>query len=346
MKTTTALIPTLAAAAALITGCATAPPTADLLPGEVRRTPAEWEPQAAVWLQWPHAEWEDAGTEQVFVDIVRVLAQYETVRLLAADADTQERGEEALAGIDGDIRWDQVPVSSSWMRDNGPRYVELDGRLVLQNWEFDGYHDGRPASMWADDNRNPDDVAELLDMPLEQISLVHERGDLEVNGGDTAIVNWSVVGHRNPGVTREQATDIFNAALGTSRVVYIEGFHPEDVTRGHTDGLARFIAEDTVVVTKDGSALADAVAAQIAEQAPDLTVLRLELHIDDPVLNWLVGDGYLLTGSTGDAAVDAEIAVELQGYFPGRAIHFVDVAAVWANGGGVHCVTNDQPEAP
>ncbi len=346
MKTTHALISTLAATAALITGCATAPPTTDLLPSTSRRTPAEWEPQAAVWLQWPGADWDDEASEQVFVDIVKVIAEYESVRLLAADAATQQQGEAALAGVAGDIQWHQVPVSSSWMRDNGPRYVEVDGVMALQNWEFDGYHDGRPAAMWQDDNGNPDDVAELLDMPLEQVGLVHERGDLEVNGSDTAMVNWSVVGHRNPGVTREQAADIFKAALGVSRVIYLQGFHPEDVTRGHTDGLARFIAEDAVVVPDDGSALANNVAAQIAEQAPDLTIHRLSLMDNDPTLNWLVGDGYLLTGSTGDAAADAEIAVDLQGYFPGRDIRFVNVDAVWANGGGVHCVTNDQPESP
>jgi agmatine deiminase len=340
------LLLTLTAAAVLTSGCATAPGVTDLLPGDVRRTPAEWEPQAAVWMQWPQGDWEDAGMEQVFVNIVEVVAQYETVRLLAADDATQQRGEAALAGIDGDIRWDQVPVSSAWMRDNGPRYVELDGRLVLQNWEFDGYHDGRPASMWADDNDNPDDVAELLGMELEQVGLVHERGDLEVNGSDTAMVNWSVVGHRNPGVTKEQATAQFVAALGVTRVIYLEGYHPLDVTRGHTDGLARFISEDTVVVPQDGTQLLDDVAGQIAEQAPDLTVLRLELFDGDPTLNWLVGDGYVVTGSTGDAQADEEIAVELQGYFPGRAIHFVDVSAAWENGGGVHCLTNDQPEAP
>ncbi len=346
MKTPLPSLLLLAAAVALAAGCVPAPGVTDLLPGDVRRTPAEWEPQAAVWLQWPQAGFEDAGMEQVFVDIVRVIAQYETVRLLAGDAATRTRGEAAVAGLDGDIRWHDVPVSSVWMRDNGPRYVELDGRMVLQNWEFDGYHDGRPASMWVDDNDNPDDIAELLGMPLERVGLVHERGDLEVNGVDVAMVNWSVVGHRNPGTTKEQATAVFQAALGVSRVIYLEGYHPMDVTRGHTDGLARFISEDTVVVPDDGSQLLDTVAAQITEQAPDLTVERLQLVDGDPTLNWLVGDGFVLTGSTGDDQADAEIAVDLQRYFPGRDIHFVDVGPVWENGGGVHCVTNDQPEAP
>jgi agmatine deiminase len=320
-------------------------PTTSLLDGTERRTPAEWEPQEAVWLQWPQA-WEGDDFETAFVNIVEVLAQYETVQLIAADAATERAGAQALAHVDGDIQWTQVPASSIWMRDNGPRYVELDGEQVLQNWEFDGYHDGRPRWMWADDNTNPDALAEQMGLPQEHVALVHERGDLEVNGSDTAIVNWSVVGHRNPGMTRDQATAVFQQTLGVERVIYLEGFHPQDVTRGHVDGIARFIDEDTVVVADDGSALNDTAARQIADQAPDLEILRLELMDGDPTLNWLVGDGYVLTGTTGDDAADTEIAEEINVWFPERTVHFVDIDTLWQNGGGVHCVTNDQPERP
>ena len=55
MKTPLPSLLLLAAAVALAAGCVPAPGVTDLLPGDVRRTPAEWEPQAAVWLQWPQA---------------------------------------------------------------------------------------------------------------------------------------------------------------------------------------------------------------------------------------------------------------------------------------------------
>lgn len=326
----------------LLFACTAEPPETELIPSDTRRTPAEWEPQAAVWMQWPQS-FDGAEFEDAFAGMVEVMSRYEDVHLLAANDRTQASGEEALDGID--VTWHQVPTSSVWMRDNGPRYVELDGELVAQNWEFDGYHDGRPRWMWADDNDNPDDVAAILDLPLERVAMVHERGDLEVNGSDTLLVNWSVVGHRNPEMDRDQASEIFIAALGVERVVFVEGYHPLDVTRGHIDGLARFIGEDEVVIPDDGTALYDTIAEQIADQAPDLTIHRLELVDGDPTLNWLVGDGFVLTGSTGDASADAELAVDLGGYFPDRDIHFTDVGVVWENGGGVHCVTNDQPES-
>lgn len=311
--------------------------------GTDRRTPAEWEPQAAVWLQWPQA-YEGARIQDSFVAIVEVLAPRENVHLVANNAATERRGRAALAHVSGSITWHQIDNDSSWMRDNGPRYVEVDGALVLQNWEFDAWGGGFGAVPYAADNALPDRMATMLDLPLEQVRLIHERGDLEVNGTDTAMVSWSVMSHRNPGMTKEAVTAAFQEALGVTSVIYIEGFDPEDGTRGHVDGMARFISEDTIVVGDDGTALMDDAAAQIKAQRPDLIVERMAVPLYSPYLNWLVGDGFVLTGSTGVPAQDAAARADIERYFPGRSVHFVDVDALWNNGGGVHCVTNDQPE--
>ena len=104
-----------------------------------RRTPAEWELQAAIWMQWPQA-YEGRAIEEEFVSIVEVIVEYEHVHLLAADEQTLNRGNAALARVDdSNITWHVVPNDNSWMRDNGPRYVEVDGELVAQNWEFDAW---------------------------------------------------------------------------------------------------------------------------------------------------------------------------------------------------------------
>jgi agmatine deiminase len=334
--------------ALLTVGCS----AADLMPGDpvidepiegVRRTPAEWEEQAAVWLQWPQS-WEGAAVERSFVAIVDVVGRYEDVHLLAADASVLSDGQAALAGVDTSrVQWHTIANDNSWMRDNGPRYVEIDGQLILQNWEFDGWGGGFGEVPYAADNVVPDVIAGLLDLPLEQVRIVHERGDLEVNGSDTALVSWSVLSHRNPAMTKEAMTAGLSEALGVTSVVYIEGFDPQDGTRGHTDGLARFVAEDRVAVIDDGSALADSVAGQIAEQRPDLVIDRLVSPDAAGYANWLVGNGFVVTATSGSASADAAVAEQLRGWFPGRDVHFVDTGALWENGGGIHCVTNDEP---
>jgi len=333
---------TLFALAALIgVGCSGNPaaaPEEDLLPSTTRRMPAEWEPQAAVWLQWPQS-WEGQGVEDAFVQIATAIADYEDVHLLATDAATEASGRAALGDL-ARVTWHVIGNDNSWMRDNGPRYVFLDGQLAVQDWGFDGWAGGFGDVPWALDNAVPSELATLLDLPFEAVGLVHERGDLEVNGVDTALVNWSVMGHRNPGATKAEVTEVMQRALGVDSVIYAEGFDPLDGTRGHIDGMARFVAEDAILVGDDGTALMDRVAAQISEQRPDLRVERLVSSDAASYLNFLVGNGFVLvaTGSEDDVAREA-----LQPFFPGRDIRFVDVEALWANGGGIHCVTNDQP---
>lgn len=307
-----------------------------------RRVPAEWEPQAAVWLQWP-AAWEGGAVEKAFVDIVSVLVQYESVHLVVGSENHQSQALEALTLIDQDnIEFHIIPINSSWMRDNGPRYIEENGELHLQNWEFNGWN--LPNVPYDRDNAVPESIAELLNMPLEHIDLIHERGDLEANGQDTIMVSWTVLSDRNPNLSQAEVSDILRSATGADSVVYIEGHDPLDITLGHVDGMARFVSADTIVVGQNGSELMDTVALQIAAQRPDLHIDRLTADTAGILMNWLVGDGFVLVGDSHSEADNATAEQLLNQYFPERTVHFVNVNALWMNGGGVHCVTNDQPE--
>ena len=336
-------------ALSLATGCVRGiqpgePPLTEQVPGDSRRMPAEWEAQAAVWLQWPQS-WEGVRVERSFVNIVSAIAEYEEVHLIVDDEQLQDRAEGALADANTErISFHVMRTDSSWLRDNGPRYVEVDGQLVMQDWEFDGWGGGLGPVPYAFDSAIPDQMAELLDLPIESVAIVHERGDLEVNGLDTAIVSWSVLSQRNPDMEKEEMSQALRQVLGVSSVVYIEGFDPQDGTRGHVDGMVRFVSEDTVLVGQDGSDLMDDVAAQIAEQRPDLTIERLVAPDAALLLNFLVGDDFVLVGDPQDAGQRETAEQALDRWFPGREVRFVNVDALWENGGGVHCVTNDQPE--
>ena len=46
------------------------------------------------------------------------------------------------------------------------------------------------------------------------------------------------------------------------------------------------------------------------------------------------------------AAAQAALAAarkRIEGYFPGRDVHVIEMLASWYDGGGVHCHSNDQP---
>ena len=333
-----------------------------------RRVPAEWEPQEAIWLQWP-GEWEKTY-ERAFAAFSCIIIQYEKLHVLYQSPQVLHQARAALlsAGCNPDhdlITWHDIPNDSAWMRDNGPVFVEEDGETRVQNWQFDAwggrFGDDIPYEL---DNLVPQRVAAYLGMPLDDVNIVHERGNLEFNGVDSVILNWSTLGdaERNPEYTQAQAEADLKHWFGVSQVVFVEGVPEGDRTNGHIDGIARFIATDTVVV---GQCTATSVckpgdgktgdlldkAAQVISDA-GFKVIREPMdgiaevdgqQFDTNYMNWLVGNGFVITTGYGDERLDSEAKVRLQNYFPGRDVYVLPMLESWAGGGGVHCHTNDQP---
>ena len=336
----------------------------------VKRVPAEWEPQAAIWLQWP-GRWERAY-EPAFAKISAVIAGYETLHIIHGSSKIRQDARAAISRHGGDpdhpnIVWHAVPNDSAWMRDNGPVYVVDGDELRIQSWGFDAWGGAFGADVpYAHDNEVPSAVGAYLNLPVDKIDIVHERGNLEFNGVDTVILNWSVLGdpRRNPDYTKQRAEADLKAHFGVTKVVFVEGVPEGDLTNGHIDGIARFIDPATVVVPdctagskcrpgNGDDVVYDRAAATI--EAAGFTVLRDPIEgsvtyrgesYDTNYMNWLVGNGFVIAVGFGDPAADAAAKARLEGYFPERDVYVIEMLGSWAAGGGVHCHTNDQPEVP
>ena len=333
-----------------------------------KRVPAEWEPQAATWLQWP-GRWEKSY-EPSFARISDVIIRYQPLHIVVNSADERRSARKALVEVgaepdDPNITWHTIPNDNAWMRDNGPVYVVEDGKLRVQNWDFDAWGGafGEDIPFQAD-NRVPDRVGEILGLPVDRIDIVHERGNLEFNGVDTLLLNWSTLGDpaRNRDYDREQAVADLKQHFGVTRVVMVEGYARGELTRGHIDGFARFISEDTVVVAQctaqslcqpdddDAGTLYEHAAETLAKAGfnviRDPILGKVEYRdavFDANYLNWLVGNGFVVTVGFGDEALDSAARKRLEAYFPGRDVHVIEMLESWYHGGGVHCHTNDQP---
>lgn len=336
--------------------------------GAKRRVPAEWEHQEAMWLQWPGPY--EKVFESAFAKMTGVIAQYQTLHVLCDSKRIEKQARAAIeqAGFDPDhknIVWHVIRNDNAWMRDNGPVYVVVGDQLRIQNWQFDAWGGAFGSDvLYAKDNKVPDKVAEFLDLPVEQVDIVHERGNLEFNGVDTLILNWSVLGDpdRNLDYRQTQARADLKRLFGVSKVIFIEGIPEFDLTKGHADGIARFINENTVVVPqctnasrcRPGDGRDDAVyenAARTIAQA-GLNVIRDPMEaavqyggrtFDTNYVNWTVGNGFVLLVGFGNPQTDSAAKARVQSYFPGRDVHVIEMLSSWASGGGVHCHTNDQP---
>lgn len=302
------------------------------------RVPAEWEPQAAVWMQWPGRY--ETALRPAFADIIRAVQRYENVHLLTGTEKEQRAAADFLAkrGVTtANITWHQVAVDNAWMRDNGPIYL-TDGETVwVQNWAFTGW-DGTTGAEYREDNKVPNQVAGLLGLNVVDLTdYVLEKGNLEVNGSGIAMLNWDCQDQRNPGLSRSEHERILKEALGLTEIIWSYGHHPDDLTTGHIDGSARFINATTV-------AIADTQDQPELRLAEDLQAAGFNVEWYPGDVNWLVGDGYIVAMSELDTAADRDLKQHLQRYFPGRQVHLVDAWSIADGGGGIHCVTNDQPQ--
>jgi agmatine deiminase len=250
------------------------------------------------------------------------------------------------------------------MRDNGPVYILENNELRIQNWNFDAWGGAFGSDVPFNlDNLVPDEVGRILDMPVDYVDIVHERGNLEFNGLDTVILNWSTLGDpgRNISYDKMQAEHDLKKYFGISNVIFIEGIPDGDLTKGHIDGIARFIETRTVVVvqctsnslcqpnSKDAKIYDN--AAKIIEEA-GFNVIREPIEgfvqynnqkFDTNYMNWLVGNGFVIAPGFGNLITDAKAKSRIETYFPNRDVYIIEMLSSWAAGGGVHCHTNDQP---
>ncbi len=334
------------------------------------RVPAEWETQEAMWLQWPGRF--ERSFETSFAKMAGVISRYQQLRILYDHSGIKDSAQDAITAAGGNpnhqnIIWHHIPNNSSWMRDNGPVYVIQDGIMRIQNWEFNAWGGAFGTDFsYRKDNHVPNRVGELLNMPVDRIDIVHERGNLEFNGIDTVILNWSTIGDpaRNPGYTREQASADLKRHFGVNKVVFVQGIPQGDLTRGHIDGIARFINSSTVVVPQcsngsicqPGGGGNDDIynrAAETIEQA-GFQVIRDPIEgyvhykgfqIDTEYMNWIVGNGFVIVVGFGNPDTDEAAKQRVESYFPGRDVYVIEMLQSWHGGGGAHCHTNDQPAA-
>jgi len=319
----------------------------------------EWSRHAATWMQWPHTR-EDKHLGPTFARIIKELQPYEAVQVIVSDEKVEATARQVLADQRipmTNVRFFQIPTDWCWCRDSGPIFICGPDGLTVTDWRFTGW--GR-TKFYENDDEIPRHVAKRLGMRCVRLPMVLEGGAIEFNGGGAAITAWPCLHHRNCGMLRERMGLTLQEVFGLEQVIWLERApsSKEDYTKGHTDGICRFINEDTVVVGRI-SDQNDPVAKVFDDAAKILSrhfcVERMDvptrLGSDDGIqrgnyLNWYVANDVVLVGTFGQPKWDEKALCTISGYWPSRKVIGVDIQDLWQAGGGIHCVTQQQPAEP
>lgn len=228
------------------------------------RMPAEWESHRTTWIAWPHHEPDWPGKFDaipwVYADIVRVLADYETVNILCHDRSVAQRARvilDAHGARQDRVVLHEVPTDRVWLRDSAPTGVmDADGHITLLDWAFNGW---AKYDNWRQDAAVGPAVSALTALRREEPRLTDSRsrivlegGGIDVNGQGLLLVTeeWLLSDSqiRNPGLGRADYEGIFRDWLGVSRTIWLGQGCLGDDTHGHVDDVARFVSPNTVVV--------------------------------------------------------------------------------------------------
>ncbi|WP_461436807.1 agmatine deiminase family protein [Marinobacter nauticus] len=341
-----------------------------------RRTlPAEWAPQSAVMLTWPHpgTDWAKrmADVEPVFEAIAKAVLRFEHLVISCEFvARLQQLGQQLNAyaegnGLPGRVITVPAPANDTWARDHGPITVDTADGPALLDFRFNAWGDKFP---WEKDdalNRHLANAGIFGKHPLQPVDFVLEGGSIESDGAGTLLTTSEclLTPSRNPSMDRTAIEQLLEEVLGVDRILWLNhGYLAGDDTDSHIDTLARFCAPDHIcyvtcpdVADEHYSALA-AMEEELQEfRQADGTPYRLTpLPWPDPIYdedgerlpatyaNFLIINGAVLL-PVYDVPQDEEAVRIMAGIFPDREIIPIDCRPLIYQHGSLHCVTMQIP---
>jgi agmatine deiminase len=327
--------------------------------------PPEWALHERCWMAWPCREdaWGErlAAARQVYAEVAKAIAEFEPVTMVARPELTAEASLQCGQGVS------ILPLEhdDAWMRDTAPTFVRnAEGMLAGIDWRFNGYGERSPE--FANDAALAEKICRRLSVPRFEVPLVFEGGAIQVDGEGTGLVcAASVVDpKRNPGLGQDEVEAVLRDHLGLEKVIWLAQGLVDDITGGHVDNLACFAAPGVVLALTSGEAedanlpfLEDNLARlRGARDAKDRELNVIEIR--QPAARYRE-DGRRLTASyinfylaneavivpMFDDAMDSAAFHVIQDAFPERQIVEIDASVLIQGGGGIHCITQQQPKA-
>jgi agmatine deiminase len=324
--------------------------------------PAEWERHSRCWMAWPcHVEtWKD-GLEAARVataEVARAIAAGEPVTVVCNPDDAVDASLACGAGV----QILPMEIGDSWLRDTGPSFLIDDyGGVAGVHWQFNAWGGLYPD--YQIDTTIGRRILSHLALPCFEAPLVLEGGSIAVDGNGTLLTTEQCLLHpnRNPGLKRREIEELLKAYTGARTVIWLGQGYQDDHTDGHVDEVACFVRPGVVMALatadpRDGNFVALQDNLDRLKKAHDASGRPLEvIPIRQPArrerdgvrltlsyTNLYIGNRQVIMPGFEDSA-DQEAYRTIRRLFPNREVIQVPALDIVAGGGGIHCITQQQP---
>ncbi len=335
--------------------------------------PAETAPQDRVWMAFP-VDGYTLGTDAYSADeargtwtaVAHAVLEFEPVTMVVDPAEVAT----ARRYLSAEIEIIEAPLDDAWMRDIGPSFVlGDDGQLGAVDWAFNGWG-AQDWARWGKDMEVGRLVTAASGASVISSVLVNEGGGIHVDGAGTVLATQTVQldPGRNPYVDRARIEAEFARTLGATRLVWLPRGLSRDQqrygTRGHVDMVAALPSPGTVLMHAQNDpahpdyAVTRQLRAVLAEETDaagrPFTIVDLPApaaltdedgFVDYNYVNHLVVNGGVIACGFGEERADQVAREILAAAYPGRTVVSVEARPLFARGGGIHCITQQQPSA-
>jgi agmatine deiminase len=329
----------------------------------MRVMPPEWDKHERTWVAFPTAgytlgetEDEKEAARKTWASVANAASEFEKVSVVV------NPGDEAIAKkyLSSACEIIPIPIDDAWIRDTGPTFVLEDKELAAVDWVFNGWG----AQGWAKFEKDQElakEIAKLAGARLVSSSLVNEGGGIHVSGNGKVLLTDTVqLGKgRNPKLSRGEVEAEIHDKLGTSEAIWFKRGLTRDYeefgTQGHVDIVACFAPDGRIIYhdQRNPNHPDYLVSAEVREQLlragfellalPAPTIQKDSLgYVDFSYVNHYVLNHGVLLCSFNDEK-DKEAKGLLREAYPGREIVLLDATELFARGGGIHCITQQQP---
>lgn len=345
------------------------------------RMPGEFEPHSGCWMIWPEQDDGWAKNPKPAQDAYRKVA--ETVAMFEAVTMGVSPQHVSLvrAELPKHIRVVPMDHDSAWARDTGPTFVVGNGEVRGVDWKFNAW--GGLLAHWEQDSGIAKIITDIEHVGRYDTPFILEGGSIHVDGEGTLVATEECLlnKNRNPELTRESIENYLKEYLNVSKIIWLPQGLYLDETDGHVDNVCCFVKPGVVVLAwtddiDDPNYERLHKAFGVLQKERDARGRKFEiikLHLPKPqfltkeeydrfefgkdpnyrmmegqrltlsYVNFYIANKGIVMPAFNDPVYDALAFDQIQKAFPERKVVSVPAHDILVGGGGIHCITQQQP---
>ena len=332
--------------------------------------PAEWFPHECCWMQWPTETFPTDVTSSwshfdylkgrdAWAKVANAISKFEKTKMIVHPEDSAS----AKSLLSEKIDIIEFPINDAWSRDSGAIFL-LDHNHGLAGVDSDFNCWGYKENYELDDK-----VAKMMieksGAKYFKNNMVLEGGSIDVDGNGTLLTTEQCLLHdnRNPNLSKSEIESNLKNFFGIKNVIWLK-HGTDEGTNGHVDNVACFISPGRVMAMTCQDKQdpyydllnenLEILKTSKDANGNDLDVIELEMSYkriipndDEPCsyINFYIANSAVILPIFGDEKADQNALEIVKSSFPDRKVVTLDGSHILLGGGGVHCITQQQPRS-